>query len=69
MPGALRLWLIAMLFCFPFIVVTDARARSAGISWRRRLVAATLALAASPLGAGLWIGLLHRSGRRTTSAR
>jgi len=55
------LWAVSLIVTLPLAVVLDRRARSERVpDWRRRLAFA-LTLLASPLGLGLWLGLVHRS--------
>jgi hypothetical protein len=48
----------------PVALVVDRRARAEGSPRGRRAVAFVLALVCAPLGAGLWLGLLHRRSPR-----
>jgi hypothetical protein len=57
-------WVLAMAITLPVAIVIDRRAHRAGTSGRRRAVMFVLTMVAAPLGTGLWLGLLHRPGRR-----
>lgn len=57
-------WLLATAVTLPIAVVVDRRARREGVAPGRRRVAFALALLASPLGVGLWLGLLQGSAAR-----
>jgi hypothetical protein len=61
--AAVTIYAVSVVLTLPFAWVLDRRARYAGVPRRRRFAVLALALVASPLGGGLWLGLVHRERR------